>query len=217
MQRIQRMCLALLLSGSLALSGCAEAPEAPPPAAAGGSEPAPAGPEDLARAAVATRLNLSAADVQLISSTARDFADASLDCPEPDMSYAQVITPGHQVILEADGRRFDVRVAGGSAKICHRRKGGPQPRIRGQDNAVSDLAEQARQDLARRLGTAPTSVEIAGMRALRAEDVLTGCRIECAPGTTTCGYAIGLLHAGRRFDYLAQAGRISPCPPILRS
>jgi hypothetical protein len=41
---------------------------------------------------------------------AKEFADASLGCPNPDKMYAQVITPGYQVILEAQGKTYDYRL-----------------------------------------------------------------------------------------------------------
>ena len=44
------------------------------------------------------------------SATARDFPNPGLGCPEPGLVYPQVITPGYQVLLEADGERFDYRV-----------------------------------------------------------------------------------------------------------
>ena len=69
-------------------------------------------------------MSLPIDQVVLISVEPQDFSDASLGCPSPGMSYAQVITPGHKVLLEADGRRFDVRVSGKYGKICHRRKPG---------------------------------------------------------------------------------------------
>jgi hypothetical protein len=39
-----------------------------------------------------------------------DWPDSSLGCPQPDMAYAQVITPGYKVIVEAEGKQYDVRI-----------------------------------------------------------------------------------------------------------
>lgn len=41
---------------------------------------------------------------------AQDFSDTSLGCPKPDQMYAQVITPGYQVILEVQGTQYDYRL-----------------------------------------------------------------------------------------------------------
>ncbi len=41
---------------------------------------------------------------------AQDFSDTSLGCPQPDQMYSQVITPGYQVVLEAQGKEYDYRL-----------------------------------------------------------------------------------------------------------
>jgi hypothetical protein len=35
-----------------------------------------------------------------------EWPDASLGCPKPGMMYAQVITPGYRITLEAQGREY---------------------------------------------------------------------------------------------------------------
>ena len=45
-------------------------------------------------------------DVTLISMESMDWSDASLGCPEEGMMYAQVITPGYLMVLEADGQQY---------------------------------------------------------------------------------------------------------------
>ncbi|UCG73178.1 MAG: hypothetical protein JSV45_02000 [Chromatiales bacterium] len=208
--------LTVWLATAGALGACEPGDQAPPvtPAAA---RPVPAAmpPADRARAVVAARLNVTAEDVAVISITARDFPDSSLDCPEPDMLYQQVITPGHQVIVEAEGRRFDVRVSGAGARICHRRKGsgGGDPR----PTPVQKLAERARADLARHLHCEVSDVTIANLRALKPGDELPGCALNCDPGASLCGYAVALLHDGRRYDYFVNDTALSPCPPIVSS
>ncbi len=86
------------------------------------AERGPESPADIARQAVAAELGVGIAATRVVRMESRDFPDTSLDCPDPGMLYAQVITPGNQVIVEADGRRFDVRVAGTRGKICRQRK-----------------------------------------------------------------------------------------------
>jgi hypothetical protein len=100
---------ALLAFAVLAASACA-------------ADPVAAGPEVIALRAVADALGIAPTDARVISSEAQDFPDGSLGCPQPGMAYAQVITPGHRVLVEADGRRFDVRVAGSHGRICYLRK-----------------------------------------------------------------------------------------------
>ncbi len=99
---------------------------------AGAAEPLPAGPGDIALQAVAHALRIPPAGARVVSTEARDFPDASLGCPQPGMAYAQVITPGYRVFVEADGRRFDVRVAGNHGRICSVRKRSPERQPGGQ-------------------------------------------------------------------------------------
>jgi len=58
--------------------------------------------EDLAR-----RLELSVSEISLISVEAVDWPDTSLGCPQPGMMYAQVITPGYLIVLEAKGQSYE--------------------------------------------------------------------------------------------------------------
>ncbi len=171
-------------------------------------------PDAIARALVAERLGVKPAEVSIVSSQARPFSDSSLDCPEPGMSYLQVITPGHVVIVEADGRRFDVRVSGKYGRICHRRKPGApgQHEEPGPDDAV--LIDQARADLAIRLGTEPDQIAVLGSAPVSAGQRLPGCVVECEPRATNCGLVVRLFSDGRYYDYLARDQRTTPCPPL---
>ena len=58
--------------------------------------------EDLAR-----RLDVSLEEILVISVEAVEWSDTSLGCPQPGMMYAQVITPGFRVVLEAEGETYD--------------------------------------------------------------------------------------------------------------
>jgi hypothetical protein len=58
--------------------------------------------EDLAR-----RLGIGAEEVRTVSLEGVEWRDASLGCPQPGMMYAQVITPGYRVVLEAEGVRYE--------------------------------------------------------------------------------------------------------------
>lgn len=63
---------------------------------------------DAALAQVATDLGLEPADLQLAGFEAVDWPDASLGCPQPEMMYAQVVTPGYRLTVTAGDRAFDV-------------------------------------------------------------------------------------------------------------
>lgn len=69
------------------------------------------GVEREARAAVehlAEELEISPKDIKVLLVQDDEWRDTSLGCPEPGRSYAQVITPGYRVILEAQGETFEV-------------------------------------------------------------------------------------------------------------
>jgi hypothetical protein len=46
-------------------------------------------------------------EIEVVSAEAVQWPDASLGCPRPDMMYAQVITPGYQIVLAAGGEEYD--------------------------------------------------------------------------------------------------------------
>ena len=166
---------------------------------------------------VAERLGIAAADVGVISVLARDFSDSSLDCPEPGMSYLQVITPGHQVIVEADGRRFDVRVAGEHGRICHRRKPGGPPTDDKPRERIAAVVDLARSDLARRLDASQESIGVLGVHPLAANRDDADCAGRCEPDGAGCEYLIHLHYDGRDYRYHAGGDQAVPCTPLLPS
>ncbi len=117
---------ALAVTIALLVAGCSPAadplPGAVQPTEAFGSTPSDptrqAGPIPQATPAVglasqaihilASYLGIPESDVVVESVTAVDWADASLGCPQEGMAYAQVITPGAKVVLEAGGQRYEV-------------------------------------------------------------------------------------------------------------
>ena len=46
-------------------------------------------------------------EIILVSIEAVEWSDSSLGCPEEGFMYAQVITPGYQIVLEAQGQQFN--------------------------------------------------------------------------------------------------------------
>lgn len=59
------------------------------------------------KADLAGRLSLPMQEISLIEFTAVEWSDSSLDCPEPEMSYLQVITPGYRMILQVNGNSYE--------------------------------------------------------------------------------------------------------------
>lgn len=188
------------------------------PACAADPGPARSGaaaPEAIALQSVADALGIAPTGARVISSEFQDFPDASLGCPQPGMAYAQVITPGYRVLVEADGRRFDVRVAGTQGRICYLRKRAPD-RAGASLQPARESGETARQDLALRLGVAPETVTVTGLRRLKPGETLAGCGEACARGTEApaCGVGVRLRYGERDFDYVALPAGVRPCPDI---
>ena len=72
-----------------------------------------------ARQIAADELSVAPDQVKVLAITPMDWPDASLGCPQPDMMYAQVITPGYQAQVEVDGQTHDVHMdANGYGVIC---------------------------------------------------------------------------------------------------
>lgn len=90
--------------------------------------PIQAEPSLLAAAAdLAERLELpEGAEVTVKSVTEREWSDASLGCPQPGMVYAQVITPGYVVVIEAEGEEYTYHTdTRGNAVACEQEDAGP--------------------------------------------------------------------------------------------
>lgn len=87
----------------------------------GRSYPADAYPPELsgiigiAITDLATSLGVDEALVTVVLVEEVAWADASLGCPQPGMSYAQVVTDGMRIILQAEDSLFDYR-SGGTAE-----------------------------------------------------------------------------------------------------
>ena len=72
----------------------------------------------MARQIAASYASISPGSVDIIAVEAVEFADSSLGCPQPDMAYLTVITPGHKVIAQAGSRQLDIRIAGSRGFVC---------------------------------------------------------------------------------------------------
>jgi len=196
-------CIVLLALLSFGACGDARAPTQP------------TDPGSVARRVVAEFLSVPITEVTLISLEAQDFNNSSLGCPEPDMAYQQVVTPGYRASIEAEGRRFDVRVAGGHGKICRNNWRSSPTRHSGGEAAVSSMANLARRDLAGLLDIGAPKIRILDIRPYDGKNPPTGCTPQCAGDEESCGYIIGLSYDGRRYDYHAADGHVAACPPIL--
>jgi hypothetical protein len=54
---------------------------------------------ELARQKLAEELEISVDQIQVVSADPTYWSDTSLGCPQPGMTYPQVMTPGYRVTL----------------------------------------------------------------------------------------------------------------------
>lgn len=104
-------------SGKTALCSPATTPgeQQTPPAAAHTAEPTA---QDLAVADLAGRLGIAPTAITVREVLEAEWPDASLGCPQPEMMYAQVITYGQRILLEASGRTYEYHAARGYVILC---------------------------------------------------------------------------------------------------
>ncbi len=111
-----------LLVGIIAglLVGCVAMPAAPMPPQPAAPTAGPAEPPAviLAKEDLAQRLGIPADDITTRSVEAVNWPDASLGCPQPDMMYAQVVTPGYRIVLEARGQAYTYHTGGTTVVLC---------------------------------------------------------------------------------------------------
>lgn len=60
----------------------------------------------LARESLSRKFKVSEDQINLFSVEAMTWPDASLGCPQAGIIYAQVITPGFQILFEAAGQSY---------------------------------------------------------------------------------------------------------------
>jgi hypothetical protein len=72
------------------------------------------------RADLAQRLNVDPGTIKLISIEPVDWPDGCLGIQQPDVMCIMVITPGYQVVLEADGKQYEYHTNqdGSSVKLA---------------------------------------------------------------------------------------------------
>jgi hypothetical protein len=170
----------------------------------------------LARETLASELGTEPGALELRAASATEWRDSSLGCPEKGKRHLPVLTPGHRVTLEHDGRSYVVHVGGGRAVRCD--SGAPATAAR--DPRAEDVAaaarafEAARRDLASRLGVAESEVKAGYLRRTTWPDASLGCP---RPGemyalALTPGFVIELEVAGARHVYHGDGRRVVSCP-----
>lgn len=121
--------LFLLTAGLASAQGATTPP--PPPSAVY------AALEDL-NAMLGTEYTLDDLGIDGWSWEETEFSDASLGCPQPEMFYAQVITPGYVILFTVDGTTYDYRatIDGRTLMMC-RNYGAPAPELDAQTSSLA--------------------------------------------------------------------------------
>jgi hypothetical protein len=169
----------------------------------------------LASADLAQRLGLASEAIKLVSAEEVEWSDASLGCPQPGMMYAQVITPGFLVVLEAGGQTYEYHTdMGRFAVLCEQESGTQQDAPGGDvsgeptipnpgDPSLNKMASLAKEDLASRLSVAVDEIKLLEVRQVTWPDTSLGCP---QPGLVYSqvsqeGLLIRLRVAGRMYFY----------------
>ncbi len=88
-------------------------PTLPPPA-----DLVPSSLIDEAKTDLAQRLSLAVDQIILLEASAVTWPDSSLGCPEEGMAYAQVLTPGYLIRLEAGAHQYEYHASRGTVFYC---------------------------------------------------------------------------------------------------
>ena len=216
---------ALLAMGLLQVAAASQDSPGKPDEAADSGAGAQAAAEQ-ARAAAARELKAGANEFTVVTIEPAQWSDSSLGCRKPNAMYQQVVSNGYVVVLERQGKRHQVNVAGSRAVLCDvaaRLTGTvrqPLP-ARGLDR----VASLARQDLANRLHVDVEHIRIASMEPRRWTDddmncrsgkgePVTGAPAQEAGSTSAIGYRLALTASGRTFFYHTDLRSVRACPPI---
>lgn len=62
---------------------------------------------ELAQKDLGARLSIPSDQISLVEVSQVTWSDSSLGCPQPDMAYTQVLTPGYLVVLKSGDRQFE--------------------------------------------------------------------------------------------------------------
>lgn len=72
----------------------------------------------LAKQDVARRTGIAEAEIKVASLSSETWRDSSLGCPEPGKAYAQVLTPGYRIVLEAGGKSYEYHTDSSRVVLC---------------------------------------------------------------------------------------------------
>jgi hypothetical protein len=222
-KRFWRPCVGLLAGLGLTLAACGPAvtegtsplatPSAGEPSAGGVTIPGAAQPiADLVIQDAAEQSNVDPGAVQIVSIEAVDWPDSSLGCPQPGIVYAQVLTPGFVIVVEASSHRYTYHTGPDGFVRCDQPDMQPTAKAR-PGSAAATLVAQAQNDLSTRLDIPPEEIAVRSVEPVDWPDSSLGCP---QPGmnyltVVTPGYRIELEAASQTYEYHTGEQRVVYC------
>ena len=163
----------------------------------------------LARRAASQQLGIAPDRFTVRTVEPAEWPDSSLGCPRQGMNYLPVVTRGHRVVLEAEGRVSTVHVAGSTAVLCEPGLAGRSLRFA----AVRDVQQRARRDLAARLHVSEDAVLVTSLQPRKWPDASLGCPKSDTmyAQVETPGFVIELEAGGKTYRYHADYQRVVYC------
>ena len=198
--------------------GLLHGPAAAPQAGAAGEQ---------ARAEAARQLNAEPGEFTVVTIEPTQWSDSSLGCGKPGARSAQVMTKGYIVVLERQGQRHQVNVAGSHAVMCDsaaRMTG--TTRLPTSARGLDRITMLARQDLAHRLRLDVAQTGVANVEPRRWTDDDMNCSsggggppaaeasAAGAGESSAVGYRLELTASGRTYSYHTDLRSVRPCPPL---
>jgi hypothetical protein len=96
--------------------------------------PQPGSPDPAATMAnravndLANRRNLDVSEISIVEVEEVEWRSSALGCPQPNVRYLEVVTPGYRILLEAGGETYDYRASRqGALRLCEDPTAGVAP------------------------------------------------------------------------------------------
>ncbi len=176
-----------------------------------------------ARLAVTTlskQLSINPAGITVIHVSIMDWPDSSLGCPKPGNQYLQMITRGSLVLLRANMKAYRVHIGNNRAIVCDKPNKNILPfgKKTTVGSSMQNLMQQARNDLADRLGVSISRINTVKIESQSWPNSALGCAangLDYQPDEIR-GFRITMEYKGREFSYHTDQHRTIPCPAIER-
>jgi hypothetical protein len=182
---------------------------------------------DLVKQDLSEQLEIPADEIRVLEIEAVEWPDSSMGCPQPGMSYLQVITPGYRIVLEGNGDEYTYHTGNNAFVLCETetamdepKSAKPQPDESLLDARTAAMVEEAKKDLVERAGVDMKDITVLAATKVEWPDSSMGCP---EPGmnylmVVTPGVLIKLSAEGEIYDYHGDNERVfyceNPKPPL---